>query len=142
MAKCNNCGAEGTRVRSRWNEKGNQLPDECPQCAPGNFEKFTAPSDKKIWMGYEANPNEYEKRYDADGVFYIRKLEYRAEQEARLSQGASDELEAQERAEAKKRAERRTEPMTESEKLAAIAKARMIADALQSAAQHGTDLVH
>lgn len=137
MAVCSNCGAEGNRVRSRWDDKG-QLPDECPNCAPGQFEKFTAPSDKKIWMGFEANPNEYEKRYDSEGVFYIRKPEYRAEQEAQLRSGATDDREAQLRAEERKRRERRTTPMDEAERISAIAKARAISDALNK----GTDLVN
>lgn len=136
MARCGNCGAESARVRSRWTDKGAQLPDQCPQCSPGDMEgKVTDPSDKKIWMGYEAHPNEYEKRYDDDGVFYIRKHEYRAEQEDQLRKQATDEIERQERAENKKRLERRTEPMSASEHIEAMAKARMIADAMQEAAQ-------
>ena len=124
MAICSNCGAESRRIRSRWSDKGVHLPDECPNCAPQTFAKFTAPSDKKIHMGFEAHPNEYEKRYDADGVFYIRKPEYRAEQEDRLKQQPSDELEAQARAETEKRATRRTDPMTEDELAAAHRKAQ------------------
>lgn len=120
MAKCGNCGAETTRVRSRWTEKGIQLPDECPQCAPGGFEKFTAPSDKKIWLGYEAHPNEYVKA--ADGG-YDRKPEYRAEQEERLRQPTEEEKELQAKAIAKKRAHRRTKPMDELETAHALRKA-------------------
>lgn len=134
MAVCSTCGHASTRVRSRWNEKGARLPDECHYCQPQNFEKVTDPSDKKIWMGFEAHPNEYEKRYDGDGVFYIRKPEYRAEQEQKLGTATEDEAAAEKRAIAKKRKERRTEPMNESETLAAIAKAKQIADALQGAA--------
>ena len=136
MAKCDNCGAQTTRVRSAWNyETGERLPDACPNCRPELFEKFTAPSDKKIWMGFEANPNQYEKRYDAEGVYYIRKPEYRAEQEAQLQQPATDEREAEQRAIEKKRRERRTEPMTPSEHLQAIAKARQIAECLEMTGQ-------
>src|SRR2546430_15881424 len=99
MAVCSNCGSSGPRVRSRWTEKGVQLPDECPSCSPSSFEKFTAPSDKKIWMGYEAHPNEYTKVHAEDGgVIYNRKPEYRAEQEQKLALPATDEAEAQRRA--------------------------------------------
>lgn len=130
MAVCGNCGAHSPRVRSRWNDKGVQMADECPSCAPASFEgKFTAPSDRKIWMGYEAHPNEYERA--ADGG-YDRKPEYRAEQEQRLSAETEEERDNRERAEAHKRATRRTDPMTESELFSAIAKARDIADAMQS----------
>lgn len=137
MAVCFNCGTEGVRVRSRWDGKGNRLPDECPQCSPGSFEgKFTAPSDKKIWMGYEAHPNEYVKAEDGG---YDRKPEYRAEQEAQLALPATDEREAQARAVARKRAERRTAPMSTDEMLTALNKARMIANALKQSVQQGID---
>lgn len=140
MAVCGNCGQASSRVRSRWDKHNRPLPDECPSCSPQSFEgKFTAPSDKKIWMGFEANPNEYEKRYDEEGVFYIRKPEYRAEQEEKLRQGCSDEIESQSKAEQKKRLERRTQPMSESEFLSAIRKARIIAEALEVAARDGID---
>lgn len=126
MAKCSNCGNEGPRVRSRWTEDG-QLPDECPKCAPQSFEKFTTPSDNKIWPGWEAHPNEYEKKYDKDGVIYERKPEYRAEQEERLRNMTEDEKAAQERAIAKKRKERRTTPMDAIEEAAALRRAEEIA---------------
>lgn len=115
MAICQNCNAETSRVRTHWTEDGSQF-DECPQCAPGSFEKFTAPSDKKIWMGYEAHPNEYVKAGDGG---YDRKPEYRAEQEAKLTDLTEEERKAQARAIAKKRATRRTEPMTEAELISA-----------------------
>jgi hypothetical protein len=127
MAICGNCGAQGSRVRSRWTEK-TQLPDECPHCAPQSFEKFTAPSDKKIWMGYEAHPNEYELAPDGG---YDRKPEYRAEQEVKLAQETDDERDARLRAESNKRASRRTMPMDTTETLSAIAKARLLANALE-----------
>lgn len=128
MATCGNCGAVGPRVRSRWRE-GAQLPDECPSCAPQSFDgKFTAPSDKKIWMGYEAHPNEYVK--SADGG-YDRKPEYRAEQEEKLRQPTAEEMEAQEKAVANKRASRRTAPMSPAEMTAALSKAREIAACME-----------
>ena len=129
MAKCSNCGAEGTRIRSRWTEKGTQLPDECPNCAPQAFEKFSAPSDKKIWMGYEAHPNEYVKAEDGG---FDRKPEYRAEQEERLRQETEDERTLRLEAEAKKRATRRTEPMTPAEFEQAVRKAQDIAGWIHS----------
>lgn len=125
MTICANCGVEGTRIRTIWSEDGQR--EECPNCAPESFEKFTVPSDKKIWPGWEAHPNEYEKRYDKDGVIYERKPEYRAEQEQRLREATEDERAAQERAIAKKRAERRTRPMDEIETAIAMRKAEEIA---------------
>lgn len=132
MAICGNCGAEGTRIRARWSDKGVQLPDECPACAPQSFEKFSNPSDQKIWMGYEAHPNEYVR--SADGGF-DRKPEYRAEQEQKLARETIDERDERLRAEAKKRAERRTLPMTLSELNEALTKARMISDWMETTGQ-------
>jgi hypothetical protein len=126
MAICGNCKAEGSRILTRWREDGSQY-DTCPSCEPSGFERFTMPSDKKIWMGFEANPNEYEKRYDADGVFYLRKPEYRAEQERKLMQETEEERTNRLRAEAKKRAERRTEQMDAVEMQAALRKAEELA---------------
>lgn len=127
MAICSGCGSESPRVLNRWNDKG-QLPDKCPNCSPSSFEKFTAPSDKKIWMGYEAHPNEYVK--SADGG-YDRKPEYRAEQEQRLSAETDEERENRLRAEASKRATRRTRTMDPEEHFAAIAKATQIVNAMK-----------
>ena len=134
MAICANCGTQGTRIRSRWNDKNVQLPDECPHCAPQSFDKFTAPSDKKIWMGYEAHPNEYIKA--ADGGF-DRKPEYRAEQESSLCQSTPEEIEAEQRAIALKRATRRTAPMDAAEYAQALAKAEQIATAIIESANRG-----
>lgn len=141
MATCTNCGSSGPRVRSRWTEKGLQLPDECPSCSPDSFEKFTAPSDKKIWMGFEAHPEEYQKQYNEDGgVTYVRKPEYQAEQEQRLCESTEEERTQQERAIANKRATRRTLPMDAAEMAAALGKAETIADWIVSAAAAGTDV--
>lgn len=139
MAVCGNCKTESSRVRSRWNEDG-QLPDECLNCAPESFEKFTAPSDKKIWMGWETHSSEYEKRYDSDGVYYVRKLEYRAEQERKLSEATEEERLAQEQAIAKKRATRRTSAMDSVELASAMRRAEEIAGFLVASAAHGTDI--
>lgn len=111
-------------MRTIFSEDGPSR-DECPSCAPESFEKFSNPSDKKIWMGYEAHPNEYVKA--ADGG-YDRKPEYQAEQEERLRQPSEEEREKQARAVAKKRAERRTTPMDRVELQAALQKAEELAD--------------
>ncbi len=139
MSICGHCGAESTRIKTHFCEDGSRY-DECPQCNPSDFEKVTDPSDKKIWMGYEAHPNEYEKQYDKDGVIYMRKPEYRAEQEQRLMEQTEEELEAQKLAVAKKRATRRTTPMTEAEQIAAVRKASEIASWIVASAQDGRDV--
>jgi hypothetical protein len=91
-------------------------------------------------MGFEAHPNEYEKRYDEYGVFYIRKPEYRAEQEAKLTQVPADEAEAQAEAVRRKRAQRRTDPMDSVEHEYAVRKAVQYAHYLQEAADQAEQL--
>ena len=139
MIICSNCKAEVARSKIIWAEDGTKR-EECPNCAPENFEKFTAPSDKVPWMGWEAHPNEYEKKYDKDGLIYERKPEYRAEQEQRLMCETEDERVIRERAEAKKRKERRTTPMDAAELAQALHKAEEIANWVQGAAAQGTDV--
>lgn len=139
MAICETCKSESVRIRTRWSESGDRT-DECPQCAPGSFEKVTDPSDKKIWMGYEAHQNEYVKTYDSDGLIYQRKPEYRFEQEQKMLQPTVEEQEKQARAVAKKRAERRTTPMDSVERSMAFRKAEEIASWLIAASAQGRDL--
>lgn len=126
-------------MRTIFCEDGSQR-EECPHCAPDNFEKFTVPSDRKIWAGWEAHPNEYEKKYDKDGVIYERKPEYRAEQEQRLMQATEEERLAQERAVAKKRKERRTTPMDAVELAAAMRRAEEVADWIKASTTAGRDV--
>lgn len=139
MEICGNCHKEGARIRTIWAEDG-QKREECPSCAPESFEKFTAPSDKKIWLGCEAHPNEYEKKYDKDGLIYIRKPEYRAEQEARLKDSTEEEKALQAKAVAEKRATRRTDPMDEIELIAAMKRATEVAEFLMVSAAAGRDV--
>jgi hypothetical protein len=132
VSLCTNCNTESTRIRIVYAEDGEQRV-ECPHCAPGAFEKFTAPSDKKIWMGYEAHPNEYVKSEDGG---YDRKPEYRAEQEQKMLEATAEEQERQRQAEANKRATRRTEAMSAAEMNAALRKAEEIADWIFAASAH------
>jgi hypothetical protein len=136
MTICSNCKAEVTRSRLIWDKDGNQR-EECVSCAPQSFDKVTDPSDKKIWMGYEAHPNEYV--HSEDGGF-DRKPEYRHEQEQRLMAETEEEKALRERAIAKKRAERRTEPMDSVEYHAALRKAEEIAHWMTAAAAEGRDV--
>ena len=141
MTICSNCGTEVARSRLIWDKEGNQR-EECISCAPENFERFTAPSDKKPWMGWEAHPNEYEKRYDKDGLIYERKPEYRAEQEQKLRESTEEERLAQEHAIAKKRKERRTKPLDGIELAAALRRAEEVAAFIQAATSEGRDIIH
>jgi hypothetical protein len=136
MSVCSNCKQETTRLRTTWKEDGTCF-HQCPHCAPESFEKFTAPSDKKIWMGYEAHPNEYVKAEDGG---YDRKPEYRSEQEQKLGEPTEEEKELQRRAEEKKRNERRITPMNEAELAAATRRAEEIASFLIASAEQGRDV--
>jgi hypothetical protein len=136
MTVCSNCGKESLRTRIIWAEDGTKR-EECPNCAPENFGKVTDPSDKKIWMGYEAHPNEYVKAEDGG---YDRKPEYRSEQEAKLSGPTEEERLAQERAVERKRKERRTKPLNGVELAAAIRRAEEVAHFIQISASEGRDI--
>lgn len=117
MAICGNCGAEGARVRSRWLE-GKQLPDECPQCSPGSFERFKSVRDGQISMGWEYMPSKYRKTDNG----YVPTDELIADTEAELSKACPEDEQAYQNAVEEKRAKRRTKPMTETEKEIAIAR--------------------
>lgn len=110
MAVCGNCGAEGTRIRSRWNGDI-RLPDECPNCAPQSFEAMKSVRDGTIAMGYEYMPTMYKKT----DVGYVAKDELLADTEAELSKPDMEGEAAYQKAVAIKRASRRTKPMTGDE---------------------------
>lgn len=113
MATCGNCGAEVSRVRSVWDARGRQLPDECPVCSPEAYADFKVKSvrDGTIAMGYEYMPTMY-KKTDAG---YVAKDELIADTEAQASKPDADAEAAYQAALAKKRANRRTKPLTQSE---------------------------
>ncbi len=121
MASCRSCGFEGARIRSVFTESG-EARDECPNCAPQSFEKQIDPSDKKIWIGPETRPNDYEKHYDSDGVYYVPKPEVTAALERRLFVDTEEEA-AYARAVEKKRKEGRKLPMNSAELEQAIKRA-------------------
>lgn len=121
MALCGNCGREEFRIRSVFTESG-EARDECPSCCPQSFDKRTDPSDKKIWIGPEYAPNDYEKRYDKDGVYYMPKPEVTAERERNLFVN-TEEKEQYARAVEKKRIEGRKHSLTPEEIQEAIKRA-------------------
>lgn len=137
MATCRNCGQESLRIKTTWHEYG-EPTDECSACCPQSFDsKVTDPSDKKIWMGYEAHPNEYVKAEDGG---YDRKPEYRAEQEERLRNETEEERTNRLAAEARKRRTRRTVPLNGVELAQALRKAEKVASFIVAAAEQGRDV--
>jgi replicative superfamily II helicase len=104
-------------------------------CSPQSFESIKDPSTQKIWIGPEYNPNAYEKRYDENGVYYVAKPEFTAEQQAKVAEEATDEKELRLKAEARKRAERRTETMSETEMRQALHKAKLYADWIEESSE-------
>lgn len=111
MAICGNCNSETSRVRTRFAPNGAQLPDECPRCAPENFEAMKSVRDGTIAMGWEYMPNMYKKTDEG----YVAKDELLADTEAQASKPDEDSEAAYQAALAKKRATRRTAPLTQSE---------------------------
>lgn len=116
MALCGNCGAQESRVRTKWASNGAQLPDECPACAPQSFERFRSVRDGTIAMGWEYMPTKYKLR---DGV-YAATDELRQDTEDEISKVPEDEIEAYKKAVARKRVERRTQPLSLGETQSAI----------------------
>lgn len=114
MSVCGNCGNGSPYARTIFGENPAGDRHECPSCAPQSFEKLSAPSDKKIWIGPEYAPNDYEKRYDADGLYYMPKPEVTAEREKNLFVD-TDEKEKYARAVEKKRIEGRKHALTPEE---------------------------
>ena len=112
MAICGNCGAQSARVRSRWTDKGVQLPDECPSCSPETMhDPFKSVRDGKIAMGWEYMPNMYRKTDDG----YVAKDELLADTEAQASKRSEDDIAIERNAIERKRATRRTKPLSQAE---------------------------
>ena len=109
MATCRGCGADALRTCARFGPDMQLLKEVCPACKPEVFQgvKVTAPSDKKIWDGYEVEPERY---YSRDGENVVRAKD-------ELRQDVWDEFnrDPDEEARAKKRATRRTEPLSATE---------------------------
>jgi hypothetical protein len=64
------CGAVTSKARKpradgKW---------ECPECEPDSFpqEKFTMPSDKKVYQGYQVAPERYKKTEGPQGQTVYR----------------------------------------------------------------------
>jgi len=122
IAICNNCGAEVSRVRTRYAVNGAQMPDECPVCSPETFERFKSVRDGQISMGWEYNHTMYKKTDNG----YIAKDELIADTEAQVMKPDTEAEENYQRSLAKKRANRRTKPMTQAE----IERALKVADTI------------
>lgn len=122
MPLCRNCNTDSPFARTIFGETPAGDRDECPNCTPQSFDKFAAPSDKKIWIGPEYAPNDYEKRYDSEGVYYMPKPEVTAEREKNLFVD-TEEKQKYERAVEKKRREGRKDPLTPEEVAEAIKRA-------------------
>jgi hypothetical protein len=108
MSACRGCGKEALRTVARYD--GILLLEEvCPSCAPDKFHgvKVTAPTDRRIWAGHEAEPEKY---YAADdqGV-------KRAKDELRQDIWDQWNVDEDELQREQKRRTRRTEPMTREE---------------------------
>ena len=118
MAKCGSCGEESRRIRTSF--LNGTSKDECPHCAPQSFEKIADPSTKKVWIGPEFAPNDYEWR---DGYLQM-KPEAVADLEERScgtrSVAYQEEMAKVREAEEHKRHTRRTKPLSPNEIASAL----------------------
>lgn len=105
---CGNCGAETTRSRVAFDEKGLPVRECCPHCAPpGDFaDPFRDPTDNRIYTGPEAFPHRYKR--DKEGI-------YQAKDELIADTAALWDAGPTEQARQHKVATRRTEPMSAAE---------------------------
>ena len=73
MSVCRGCGADTLRTSSRFDAAMNLLEEVCPACKPERFQgvKVTDPSDKKIWSGYEVEPDRYSSR-DSENTVHAK----------------------------------------------------------------------
>lgn len=91
MPKCD-CGAEVSRYKVHVESPdGKPLPTfytTCSECRPNDFsEALTAPSDRKIYVGHEFEPNRYKKNSDGK---YVATDEWHADRQAWIKQGETD----------------------------------------------------
>lgn len=66
MSVCRGCGAEARRAVTVFNASGDVLKETCEHCNPAH-ERFRDPSDRRLWDGYEVEPNRYYPK-DSNGV--------------------------------------------------------------------------
>lgn len=114
MAICGGCGADRTRIRTIFDKRGNVRKEECPSCAPGEFEPDWLRA--KGATPWEAYPGKYVKINNDDGsVTYRSTDEWRQDSEDKLrkSYEKADAMDAA--AVEEKRRTRRTAPLTEAE---------------------------
>lgn len=129
MARCSNCGREGSRVRTTCHEKRpgvfSHFTDECPNCAPGSFEPRW--HQDKIVPAWEAYPNRYRKVWGEDGTLtYVATEENRTDSEARLKLPHPDDVASKERAIERRRQWARTQPKKLTATQIEAAKARWL----------------
>lgn len=109
MSVCRGCGADAVRTSATYNKFMDLITEVCPACEPERFQgvKVTDPSDRKLWSGYEVEPERY---YDPDSENVVRARD-------ELRQDIWDEFnrDPDEQAREEKRRTRRTEPMSADE---------------------------
>lgn len=124
--KCGGCGAtNGTRIRVVFH-KGSSV-ESCDRCDPALVHEITIHSttDRKLWMGHEADPHRYKKEERAGGqVVYVATDEQRADHEAEWQTKDTGETAEAERIMAARQQFGRTDPMTPTEILELISKTK------------------
>lgn len=109
MSICRGCGAKALRTCATYGPKMEFVSEVCTSCKPEQFQgiKVTAPSDKKLWSGFEVEPERYYSR-DSENVV-------RAKDELRQDIWDEFSRDPEEEARQLKRRTRRTEPMSAAE---------------------------
>lgn len=88
---CRGCGQIAHRIRTTFTANGKTMPepkDECEHCAEMGG-KITLPTDQRLWLTADAQPNEYETR----GETRVMKDWAQGELQQRIARADPDEEE-------------------------------------------------
>lgn len=110
MAICRGCGAEALRTSATY-RNGELVSEVCSSCRPDRFgEPVTDPSDKRIYVGWEAMPQHYRLTDNPDGGKIAHASDSIIADTVELMNQTDEHIAIEE-----KRRTRRTEPLTPDE---------------------------
>jgi hypothetical protein len=111
MASCRGCGVEARRTITSF-EGGEVKGEACPECRPDLFpdDPFLMPSDRKLYMGWEAYPEHYKMKDNPEGGKIAVASDSMIADSVALMNKTDEQIAVDQ-----KRRTRRTEPLTSDE---------------------------
>lgn len=109
---CGGCGAESSRRRVVF--KGDAMVETCEHCNESLREmRVKSATDRKLWMGHEAEPDRYTRVDKPDGsTVYVANDEKRVDDEADMSREATSQEAKAERIMSQRRLMGNRSPLT------------------------------